>query len=270
MGEAGSSQDCMEAVMKLVQFGDPITRARILTCPREESVTDHALLLTLGEYDLVAIKSGFASGYLGQGSHTFSYVLQLLDTHGVEIEEYNVDEAFVERLDHSVLTRADLEHLDKTSPIRFPTRWHSYVFEDDFERTHAGRIWDEFPPVIPFAIIEGRITDLAVSFWENPNAKLLTGFSRLEDVIRERTGSDSHGYKLFSQAFLGEEPQLEWKGLDEAEKKGRATLFTGAFMAFRNRRAHRELKDNPQVLLSEFLLLNLLFQLEKETTPRDS
>jgi hypothetical protein len=74
----------------------------------------------------------------------------------------------------------------------------------------------------------------------------------------------NHGAKLFSAAFLGDDPLLKWQVDDEAEQKGRANLFTGAFMAFRNPRAHRIQSDNSHEQLSEFLLLNQLFRLEAD------
>jgi len=54
-------------------------------------------------------------------------------------------------------------------------------------------LWREFPPVIPFAIIDGRIIDLPMSFWGNPNDRLLSGYRRLEDIVRERTDINEYG-----------------------------------------------------------------------------
>lgn len=62
-GIAGSSKECQDAVVRLLQFDDRITRVRILSSPENM----HCLLLTINTGDLVAIKSGFASGYGGEG-----------------------------------------------------------------------------------------------------------------------------------------------------------------------------------------------------------
>jgi Protein of unknown function (Hypoth_ymh) len=257
-GIAGGSKDCQDAIEMLLQFGTHIQRARILTCDN-----DHCILLTDDVDDPIAIKSGFASGYGGEGPRTFSYVLQLLDSHGAGIEEYDVDASFIERLDNSALTLADLKKLDQSKPIR-PTRWKSYVDKDDYERGHDGTLWRDFPPVIPFAIIDNRIMDLAISFWKESDDRLLKAYRRLEDLVRERTGLQEHGSKLFSRAFSGNNSKLNWPDIDETEKAGRANLFTGAYMAHRNPRAHRELKSVQDAQLSEFLLLNHLFRLERE------
>jgi len=57
MGIPGSSSDCRDAVIRLLQHGDRIVEAKILTHDN-----DHALLLAVNEGDEIVIKSGFASG----------------------------------------------------------------------------------------------------------------------------------------------------------------------------------------------------------------
>jgi Protein of unknown function (Hypoth_ymh) len=256
-GVAGSSQDCQNAVMRLLQFGDIIARARILSCASE-----HAFLLTSDLGDVKAIKSGFSSGYGGAGPTAFSYVLQLLEAHGVEIEEYIVDKAILERLDQSALTSADMRVIDAAKPLR-PSRWHYYMLQQHIDCQRQGTFWRDFPPVIPYGIIDSRIADLALGFWQNPDDRILTAYKRLEDIIRRRTGLKEHGTKLFSKAFSGETAQLYWKDIDDGERTGRANLFTGAYMAHRNPLAHRETKNQPDQQLTEFLLLNHLYLLEK-------
>jgi hypothetical protein len=256
-GIPGASRDCQDSVVRLLQFGDKITRARILSCSNR-----HCLLLTVNTGDLIAIKSGFSSGYGGEGPRRFSYVLELMNTHDVEIDECEVDETLVERLDRSSLMTSDIEKLDKRKPI-LPSRWYDYVLEKHYDRARSGTLWDEFPRVIPFAIIDSRISDLAISFWEAPDDRLLKAYRRLEDIVRERTGINEHGAKLFSQAFSGSTPILRWKDIDDGERTGRVNIFTGAYMAHRNPRAHRELKSHSGEQLAEFLILNHLYLLER-------
>jgi hypothetical protein len=260
VGLAGISKECQDAVLRLLQYGDKITHTRILS-----SSGDHCLLLTVNVGDIVAVKSGFSSGYLGEGPRTFSYVLQVLDAYGVEIDEYIVSAEVIERLDMSSLTQADLEAIEAARPVR-PRRWGDYILEPYDERKRTGILWENFPPVIPFAVIDGRITDLAISFWEGPDDRLMTGYRRLEDILRERTGIDEHGTKLIAQAFGPNGGKLTWKDAGEGEHAGRMQVFVGAYMAYRNRRAHREPKDRAEKLLTEFLLLNHLYLLEGEST----
>jgi hypothetical protein len=218
-GIAGGSHDCQAAVERLIQFGDQISKARILTYER-----DHCLLLTTHIGDLIAIKSGFSSGYGGEGPRRFSYVLRLLDVFDVEIEEYKVSEKLIERVDFCALTMPDLSDLDTQKPIR-PTRWRQYIDEFDYDRSEKGTLLHELPHVMPFAIIDARIMDLAVSFFRTPDANLLTAYRRLEDTVRLRTSITEVGSRLFSKAFSGESPSLRWDQIDEAEKAGRLSLF---------------------------------------------
>jgi hypothetical protein len=245
----------------LLQFGDHITKARIIS-----SGNTHCLLLTNDVGDVIAVKSGFSSGYGGTGPTCFSYVLKILYLHGVEIDECEVDEGLIERIDYSALTVEDLEEIETAKPIR-PSRWSDYIREMHYESASDKTIWTEFPPVIPFAVIDPRIIDLALSFWDSPDDKLLKGYRRLEEAVRNRTGLDDHGEKLFSRAFLHADAKLGWTEIDESERIGRAQFFASTFKAYRNPRAHRELKSNSHNQLTELLLLNHLFRLEKEASP---
>jgi hypothetical protein len=259
VGLSGVSKECQDAVLRMLQYGDKINRAQILS-----SSNEHCLLLAVNAGDIVAVKSGFASGYGGEAPHAFSYVLQVLDAYGVEIEEYNVSPEVIERLDTSSLTKADLDAIDAAKPVR-PRCWYDYILERSSEKYRNGRLWENFPLVIPFAIIDARIIDLAISFWEGPDDRLLTGYRRLEDIVRKRTAIDEHGTKLFAQAFDPNTGKLTWKDAGEGERGGRMQLFKGAYLAYRNRRAHRESNDRAEKLLTEFLLLNHLYLLEKES-----
>jgi len=257
-GIAGVSRECHEAVLRLLQTGADISHVKILTASNS-----HCLLLKNSIEDVVAIKSGFSSGYGGTGPSYFSLTLQFLEMHNAEISEYEVDENILERIDRSALTKLDIQKIESLQPF-LPTRWRDYIHSDDQERAFNGKLWQRTQPIVPFAIIDNRLANLVISFWSSPDDRLSKGYRRLEDVVRERTGLTDHGTKLFSKAFGGEDPPLHWKNAGDGERAGRINLFTGAYMAYRNPRAHRELDCLPSELLSELLLLNLLFRLESE------
>lgn len=259
VGLAGISNECQDAVLRFLQYRDEITRVRILSCGR-----NHCLLLTLNVGDIVAVKSGFSSGYRGTGPRTFSYVLQVLEAYDVEIDEYEVSSDIIERLDSSSLTRGDLAAIEEARPVR-PSRLYDYILDDDFDPTTPKALWREFPCVIPLAIVDDRIADLAISFWQDADAKLLTGYRRLEDIVRRRTGIDEHGARLFSEAFNPNNGRLTWQNVGDSERAGRMSLFTGSFASYRNNRAHREPKHSEEKSLLEFLLLNHLYKLELDS-----
>lgn len=249
VGLPGISEECVKAIQRLLQYNDHIVSAKVLTNEHH-----HCLLLVVDEYDKVAVKSGFSSGYSGEGPRALARALQLLLDHGVDIEEVDVERAVLNRLDASGLTVRDLDAIDASKTVR-PMRIYDYIYDARREAKSLGECWDRFPTVLPFAIIDKRIADLALHFLEEPNNTLLQGFRRLEDTVRLRTESQEHGAKLFSQAFQGEWPKLIWQGVQPSELVGRVNLFTGAYMAHRNPRAHREMREDMTALLSEFLLL---------------
>lgn len=69
--------------------------------------------------------------------------------------------------------------------------------------------------------------------------------------------------KLFVRASLGEAALLRWDCCDESEAVSRGELFRNIFTAFRNSRAHGEQEDCAADQLSEFLLVNQLFRLDR-------
>ena len=262
-GIAGCTKDCIDAVRRRLQYGDSIKLARILSAN-----SNHCLLLTDHIGDLIAIKSGFGSGYSGEGSRGFSYVLQLLECHGAEIEEYDVGEDLLERIDKSALRLSDVKTIEKARPLR-PMRWHDYIFEREESMAEAGALWDRFPFVIPFALVDSRLIDIALGFWDDPDAKLIRAYRRLEDIVRRRTGIDESGARLFSQAFLNDDSPLEWSNVKDAEQKARGSLLANAYRAYRNPRAHQESTGgDPKELLDEFLLVNHLYRLERASRDR--
>lgn len=264
VGLAGISQACKKAIVRYLQFGDKIQSAKLLTCGGA-----HCFLLTVDYDELVAIKSGFSSGYAGEGPRALSTALQLLSRYSVEIDEYVVPDRIIERIDQSCLTTADLEEINSLEPVR-PWRWPDYIHnQDKYAPGENPRLQWEFPLVIPYAILDPRLTQFALNFDNQPDNSIISGYRRLEDIVRERTGLDEHGAKLFAKAFQGEDSVLYWKGVDQGEQQGRAQLFTGTYMAFRNRRAHRVPSDHTGNALTEFLQLNQLFLIEKEAIKRD-
>jgi len=260
-GLPGITKPCQDAILRLLQFGDRIKKVRILSCNG-----DHGFLITISPNDLIAIKDGFGSGYRGEGSRRFSYIFSLLIAFNLdtEIEEYEIKKDIMRRLEDSALTVEDLAEIKNTRPIHPVRFYNDYLWEEHYKDNNEP--WREFPPVIPFAIVDSRIRDLAVSFWEDPDQKLMKGYRRLEDLVQEKTKLKETGYKLFSKAFLQEKPLLSWKNVETAERIGRANLFVGVYQAYRNPRAHHETKHNAHEQLSEFLLLNHLYKLEGESS----
>jgi hypothetical protein len=253
-GHSGATRDCIDAVLRYLQYGETITQVRVLS-----AASTHALLITYGVGDVAAIKSGFSSGYGGEGPRGFSYILALFHALDVDVIEHVVDEALIARLDASALTRNDIDSIEADrSTAR--ARIHDYIDERHLDQ--PDHLWRGFPTVIPFAIIDSRLNDLAIEFWQNPDACLLRAYRRLEDAVRDRTGVQLHGSKLFATVFNPSKPLLAWSDGDPQDQAGRMQMFVGAYATYRNPRAHREIEHHSSELLAELLVVNHLFRLE--------
>lgn len=271
-GADGVTQHCLDAIVRLIQFGDRIEKAWLLSGGSEQwNCRHHAFILSINYGDLVAIKPGFSSGYGGEGPGGLSKALQLLNRQKVEIEEHEIKPEVMERLTYGALLSSDIEAIQTSRPIR-PNRFSDYILFDSDRR----KIYSEqnlnflFPPIVPFSIIDTRILDLALSLEECPDASLFSAYRRLEGLVRNKSDelNGMSGAKLFAKAFQSDSSVLRWSDADKSESEGRAALFIGAYKAYRNTRAHHEQNTAPESAVREFLLLNELFLLESEAKNR--
>lgn len=264
VGDSGITQECKKAVINLVHAGERIEEVKILTFEEPYSKA-HALLLTL-EYDIqIVIKGGFASGYNGEGPKGYAFVLNLLAQYSDNIDEYIVPQRIFERISSSSLTVKDLEYIKSIKKVR-PARWYDSAY---LYKKRKRNVFSEFPFTIPMALLDPRLIKLALEFEINPDNAIMSGYRKIEDIVRERTKLyNESNTKLFAKAFQVDNSVLCWGNLDPSESIGRASLFTNVFMAYRNKRAHQEPKHNLSDDIREFLLLNQLFILESEAIVR--
>jgi hypothetical protein len=265
LGESGLTESCKQAVIKLIHFGETIEEVKILTAEGEHS-NSHGLLLTLSYDTRIAIKNGFASGYPGEGPRGYAFVLNLLSKFTENIGEYIVPNDIFRRLTDSCLTIQDIVLIDETDEIK-PARWYDFV---PYRKENQPSVFHEFPSTIPMSLIDKRLIDIALDFVNNPDNSILNAYRKIESIVRERSKlTHESSTKLFAKAFQGDESALCWVNLDSGESKGRASLFTSTFMAYRNNRAHQEPKHNLDDDVREFLLINQLFILEREAVVRE-
>jgi hypothetical protein len=261
-GNQGITQTCLMSLCNLIQTHSDLTYALLLT--NEQT---HAFIIKDENESFYVIRSGFTSGYMGEGPRGLATALTLLKRHEIETEEILVSSKNLKKANNSTLNDSEIELLFKQEIIR-PIRLHDYIYPFTKEVSETQKSKRYYPLELPYSILDDRIFDLALLFKHDPDSALLKAYKRLEDIIRDRTKLTEHSYKLFSQAFQGDNALLTWKVPDIGEIKGRANLFTGTFMAFRNARAHRESTENYVQMFREFLLINELYLLEAETVER--
>ncbi len=221
--------------------------------------------LTLRYDTQVIVKGGFSSGYNGEGLRGYAFVLNLLRNYTDSINEYIISKSVFERISNSSLTVKDLEYINSIKPVR-PNRWYdsAHLYKD-----RKRSIFSEFPLTIPMALLDPRLIELALDFKKNPDNAIMGAYRKLESIVKERTGlNNESGVKLFAKAFQGDDSILCWENLDSGESKGRASLFTSVYMAYRNNRAHQEPRHNISDDIREFMLVNQLLFLESEAVTR--
>lgn len=264
LGDAGITLSCLQSLCKTLQTHSDLTTALLLT---NDQV--HAFLLKDDSGTYYVIRSGFTSGYSGEGPKGLAKALALLSKHRIETEEILIPTKLLNRLNNSSLNDQDIDFIYQQKIIR-PIRLHDYIYPFENEVTQTTKSKCYYPLELPYSIIDDRIFDLALLFKQDPDSALTKAYKRLEDIIRTRTGIHEHSTKLFAQAFQGENALLTWDVPDSAEIKGRVNLFTSAYMAFRNARAHREKDENLMHQYREFLLINELYLLEAEAITIES
>lgn len=188
MGLARGARSCRDAVLRLLQGGVRVAKARIITAGEE-----HALLLTVDDADTIAIKTGL--GGQGENRGLRAQTLRLLRTHGADIDEWEVDPNFLRRVEVSALTRADLELLDDALPLR-PVRWTAYLDDSDVETL-------TLPHSLPLGLIDGRLMDLAMRFYEAPERSVSAAAKRVEALAKDRKDDATATAVLAALALAG-------------------------------------------------------------------
>lgn len=272
-GTPGITQDCLDALAVVLQFGEPIKSAWLISGEKDHSgCRDHALILNSEAEHQTVINSGFRSGYGGEGPKGLSKAIQLLEKHEIQIQEFEVKQTLISRIQKCCLLTKDLEKITD-NPIH-GGHFYDYIWYDPKK---GGYTFDDtaikqlYKPAVPLAIVDQRIFDLALMLEEQPDETLFKGYRRLEGIVREmhpdlelKSAKD-----LFTQAYLRKDSALYWPALSASECEGRAHLFIGAFQVYRNERIHNEPNHyDLHSAVREFLLLNELYVLQSSSIVR--
>ncbi|SDB92431.1 TIGR02391 family protein [Acinetobacter boissieri] len=258
LAQAGVTETCLYSLCNLIQTNADLTDARLLT-----SEQSHAFIFKDQFDNYYIIRSGFSSGYPGEGPKGLAKALAILKKHQINIEEVPIPSKLLNKLNKSLLTDQDIDFIFQQKIIR-PIRLHDYIYPFGGEVNQALKQKRYYLLELPYSIIDDRIFDLALLFKQDPDSALSKAYKRLEDIIRQRTNLNEASTRLFSQVFQGKNALLTWDVPDHSEIQGRIDLFKGTYMAFRNARAHREKEENLVHQYREFLLINELYLIEKE------
>lgn len=258
-----SAHESYKAVQLVLQSEECLKIAYILTYENH-----HCILFENDFGEMIAVNSGFASGYGGAGHAAFSRSLAAIKFHHLEINEILIPEKLFQKFQAGLLSGNEWKRIERLKKIKHAT-YVDYMLDGHHAYSDDYYPWHEFEPILPFGLIDQRISDLAKSFSKNPDEAILKGFRRLEDILRLRTSLKSSSQGLVRECFLNKKPMLTWKNIEAGEITGLANLFMGAFAAYRNPRAHSEIIKNRDSLVREFMILNHLFCLEASTVPTE-
>lgn len=259
------TQDCLDAIGVILQTQTYIEKALLLSCNQI-----HAYLIKSNRNTYV-IRSGFSSGYSGEGPKGLASSLQLLLKHNIEVEEINISEKLMEKVNHSSLSDADLETMFTARVVR-PINIYEYIYA--IYKTTEYQINNDrfYPTELPFHLVDSRIFDLALKFNDDPNYSILTAYTRLEDIVKDKINDHSlFSNSLLKTAFISDKQRksiYSWNTNNENVSNALGCLFNNVFTAYRNERAHSEVDKPYSKQIREFLLINELYLLESEAIKR--
>jgi hypothetical protein len=269
VGQFGTTQPCIRAIEMVLQTEGIPEEAVLISCSKYHGA-DHAILLVGDRISgPIVVEEGFASGYGGEAPKGLSWTVALFEAIEIKLYEVKVNRSFMDRIRRHDLTEADLDVLlDRHRRLNGA---HRYIFDMHWQSplNFSGK-WP-----IPLGILDLRLLPVAISVLKDHarwGVELNGAYSMLEDAVRTKAETvnpllvDRGAVDLFTQAFGGLKPLLIWN-VSAGETKGRLSLFTGAFQAFRNQRAHGRSRSDARQDMAELMLLNQLFELERQALP---
>jgi len=264
------TQPCVRALARLLEAGERFKVAIVVTSP---AMDEHALaLIDAGDDENkihYVVQSGFGSGYPGEGPDGLATAIAMVEAFGAWVKEVPVTRGIWRRLEASGLTESDSRWITEATP-RVATKWVNYRHRGSDGAIDDDVVIKQFPPIIPLGVLESEMLDLALSFRDDPDRALIKGFVRLEERLRDLTGTKKDGKDLIRAALRGSGSALVWSDIDASEADSRAELFCGLYGAHRNPLTHREVDRDGGLAesTSEFMALNHLFKLLKQAVRR--
>lgn len=195
LAQAGVTETCLYSLCNLIQTNVDFTDARLLT-----SDQFHAFIFKDQFDSYYIIRSGFSSGYAGEGPEGLAKALATLRRHQIDIEEVLIPSKLINKLNKSLLTDQDIDFIFQQKIIR-PIRLHDYIHPFEGEVNQALKQKRYYPLELPYSIIDDRIFDLALLFKQDPDSALSKAYKRLEDIIRERTNLNESSKNCLNKLF---------------------------------------------------------------------
>jgi len=137
LGEAGITETCLYSLCNLIQTNADLSYALLLT--NDQS---HGFILKDQSDSYYIIRSGFTSGYPGEGPKGLAKALTILNKHKIETEEVTIPAKLMNKVNNSSLCDNDIDFIFREKVIR-PIRLHDYIypFQNEVASSHLKRYY---------------------------------------------------------------------------------------------------------------------------------
>ena len=272
LGQSGITASCLEGILLFIEgaerFGpeDRNNKAYLVTHGNQ-----HLFILPSWYVGYTVIRSGFRSGYSGEGPCGFSLAITALSLYRHIIREIIVSHSTLEKINRGKLATQGIDKLigsqsGNASVSRYVWPQHSeikskqvlhelltdYLRED--LRFTVSRLHEDLAKAIQ-PVLDAPIEDV-----------LRRGFIFLENSIKELAGvtnQQTSGVKLMEELFSKVDARISYS-CNPSEQKACRRLFQGAFGLFRNQTAHNlttSIRSEDQIRVLHFL--DLLYRIIK-------
>lgn len=271
----GSAIGCSEAIIDCLCRGDKPERAVILSSEaNNKNERSHGFFLKFEMIGWYIVSPGYASGYGGGGPAEFSRILTILNQIFEDMFELKLDKQAFNRLEMHTLLESDIDGMLKPSPIiGSKICLQYYIYRHDFEQSHDFQILDNYNVRLPLTILHNDLKRISFDLLANPISTLREVCAIVEHSLKELSGLETSGTKLFDQALSPRKGKLQLRNLtDFGEQAGLHYLAKGFYQLHRNPIMHKSSKSLTRPIkksISELLVANhLLLQFsELEDNP---
>ena len=276
MGMPGISAPCLWAVDAIVSSEHPPRKASVVTWTKDRHNSQREHLFLFWDWNwvpLTVVHSGFASGYPGEGSRSFSIALSMIMDRAIPTNDIFLGRSEFYAIENRRLTPQQIELLRRADDQ--PTAWVGIV-PSHWEQVENQTFWAmNHEPKMVFDHIDPDISKQCRSIYPyDPETAVAKAFIVVEERLRSLIGESGDrdevltGEKLITRALRAENGVLTDQSRSRPEREGMFLLFKGAYQFVRNPRAHQVVDEDDKQLGIEYMYLaDLLLRLLPKKPP---
>jgi len=266
-----SSIDASESIIDFIARGNKPELALLLSSSAEinSNIRHHGFFLQFHENTTIIISPRYTSGYIGTGSTNLSKILPLLENIFDQVLEYSMSSEPFNRLKKHQLLNSDIDKIINSAPTMYSKgNLENYITQNDFQRAYNLNVLNDFKARLPLTMLDSKLNNIALNIFNNPIDTIREACSIVEITLKEKSGLDESGTKLFDSALKPRTGKLKIKNCDDyGEQAGLQFLAKGFYQLHRNPIMHKTkdmLNKSVKASISELLIANhLLLQFSR-------